>query len=61
MRDPEQFTPGEEGIDRYMKLRTLLKDTQNNIPISKHNSSGLDDVQDNLFKVMCAILNLRIN
>lgn len=48
--------------DRYRKLKVVLKDKNCNILIASNSqSSAQNDIQKNLFKICCAILNLRAN
>ena len=45
--------------DKYKKLKIALRDQKSNILVSQGGSGGPDDIQRNLFKVCCAILNLK--
>ena len=45
--------------DKYRKIKIAIRDQKSNILISQGGSSGPDEIQRNLFKVCCAILNLK--
>jgi hypothetical protein len=45
--------------DRYRKLKIALRDHKSNIVIAQGGVAGPDDIKRNLFKICCAILNLK--
>lgn len=46
--------------DKYKKLKIALRDQKSNIVVSQAGTGALNDIQKNLFKVCCAILNLKV-
>jgi hypothetical protein len=49
----------QEGHTRYTNLKQMIKDTKNNLTIQSNTLPEQDHIQTNLFKVCCAILNLK--
>jgi hypothetical protein len=45
--------------EKYKQLKIALRDQKSNILITQGGSGGPDDIQRNLFKVCCAVLNLK--
>lgn len=45
--------------DRYKKLKVLLRSQNNNLLIISSQTDYPEDIEKNLFKVLCAILNLK--
>jgi len=48
-----------EGNQRYAMLKQTVKDQKNNLTIQSNTLPEQDHIQTNLFKICCAILNLR--
>lgn len=52
----------QDANDRYKKLKVVLRDNNCNVQIASNaQNGGQTDLQKNLFKICCAILNLRAN
>jgi len=52
----------QDANDRYRKLKVVLRDSNCNVQIASNaQMGGHTDLQKNLFKICCAILNLRAN
>jgi len=49
----------QEGNQRYAMLKQTVKDQKNNLTIQSNTLPEQDHIQTNLFKICCAILNLR--
>lgn len=51
----------EEGHIRYTDLKNEIKETQSNLLIQTEDSPSnrQEDIQANMFKVVCAIMNLK--
>jgi len=49
----------QEGNQRYVMLKQTVKDQKNNLTIQSNTLPEQDHIQTNLFKICCAILNLR--
>jgi hypothetical protein len=49
----------QEGNQRYALLKQTVKDQKNNLTIQSNTLPEQDHIQTNLFKICCAILNLR--
>jgi len=49
----------QEGHSRYTNLKQLIKDSKNNLTIQSNTLPEQDHIQTNLFKVCCAILNVK--
>jgi len=47
------------GHSRYTNLKQLVKDQKNNLTIQSNTLPEQDHIQTNLFKICCAILNLK--
>ena len=45
--------------DRYKVLKVVLRSQNNNLVIVSSQPDYPDDIEKNLFKVLCAILNLK--
>mmetsp|Transcript_6280 Transcript_6280/g.10221 ORF Transcript_6280/g.10221 Transcript_6280/m.10221 type:complete len:129 (+) Transcript_6280:526-912(+) len=58
VKNPENL---EETHDRFKKLRVLLQNQRSNIMVISYEEQVPEDIHKNLFKVFCAILNLRPN
>jgi NAD kinase len=53
-------TNHQDAHDRYRKLKVALRDQKSNLVILEGGKGGApDDIAKNLFKICCAILNLR--
>ena len=59
--DPEIFRAPtlQNGHSRYNNLKQLIKEQKNNLTIQSNTHPEQEHIQSNLFKICCAILNLR--
>ena len=51
----------DSGTDRYRKLKVLLRSQNTNLKVVSDQPDYPIDIERNLFKVLCSILNLRSN
>ena len=49
----------QEGHARYSNLKQIIKEQKNNLTIQSNTLPEQDHIQSNLFKICCAILNLK--
>jgi len=49
----------QDGHSRYSNLKQIIKEQKNNLTIQSNTLPEQDHIQTNLFKICCAILNLK--
>jgi len=61
--DPEMVAEPnfDDASDRYRRLNVLLRGQGNNIQVVSPSPNHPEDIQKNLLKVLCAVMNLRTN